>query len=332
MGDLAPDRVAEAVAGRLRHPSVPLSVFWLNVLTERNTYADHLRQAFSTEPVAVIVIRKPIFQNPNAIMADLSDTIAGAKAECQLGFDGKSTDRLGIVLLGRSSFSVPQISSPVVLPSWFPQLGGLLVSVIIEDLTWTADAPLDSTELFVDDLADALYRLDGVLVDRMLEVSKSSHQAPQQFLSLFPRDGDGKPSEVLVRFGDALRKVKVPTAYRPSLRSKDSLTARLWEAGQQRNPEDAAPAKGLARALGLDDTGLVKPSLMTVLRRPGMAGSAKENIARNIVVSISSSCQLLTAAHHASEYDRFSLQLLQSVSLDLRRSLREIERFIVTLE
>src|SRR5262249_1786297 len=119
--------------------------------------------------------------------------------------------------------------------------------------------------------------------------------------------------------------VTTRAAFRPSLRDAQSVIARLWRVVQTRTPEQMVPpSKAFADALNLPDTFEAEwhESLSSVLRRPsGGEMPSKVRFARNALVTIATSCQLVTAAAHADSYSQYPVPLLRSVSYDLRRSL-----------
>lgn len=70
-------------------------------------------------------------------------------------------------------------------------------------------------------------------------------------------------------------------------------------------------------------------SLVTVLGRP--TERLEDPVTQwsfGLIVTSAAACQLLTAAHHADDYDRYPVPLLRSLSLDIRTSLDEVVRVL----
>lgn len=61
-------------------------------------------------------------------------------------------------------------------------------------------------------------------------------------------------------------------------------------------------------------------------------GDPNVRFARNVLVTVATSCQVLTAAAHADAYGHYPVSLLQALSFDLRRSLAGAETVIQRLD
>lgn len=328
--EVRPERLAENVRDRLSRASSPVSAFWISVVTDRTAYAETLGRLIYDLPVCVFIVRDISFENPNAILSDLIHTLENNRTSCEEALARTAAGGLGIVLLSRMPLAVPQTSSPVTLPNWFPGAGGRTISVVIEDMSWTADAPLNCEEANTGDICERLLDLEGSLLSRLWDAYGSKKQSADALITSIHRDGDPSYSELLSRFRESRRHVTSPSAFRPSLRNGNSLTARLWALGHQRNPEDHAPSKALARALALtDDVTIDHESFASLVRRPSnQVPSGSVRFARNALGTIASACQLVTASAHADAYGRYPVTLIVSYSFDLRRSLREIQRVL----
>jgi hypothetical protein len=331
---IRPERLADTVRRRVANSPCDLNAYWMRVAENREAYADELGLELRDEPVVVLVIRDTRFTNPNAILAEFVEVVAQNKELCEQRLD-RSCEKCAFVLLSRTELAIPQISSPVVLPAWFPLGGGGAISMLIEDLTWTADAPLGASEVRIGDLCECLLALEETFVARVSIVREVDHRRTNAFLDLVRRD----PAETLEGILDAANEhrtlVTTPIAFRPSLRDGRTLIARLWAVAQERQPEDMkGPSKALATALDLPNAiELVwHESISSVLRRPS-GGEPPEQLrfARNVLMTVATACQLITAAAHADAYAHYPVPLLRSLSLDLRRSLTDAETVIGAL-
>ena len=79
------------------------------------------RKRSSDAPVVVAILRDVRFTNPNALLADFVELVEEHRALVEKRFSA-GCDRCAFVLLSRTELAIPQISSPVVLPEWFPSL------------------------------------------------------------------------------------------------------------------------------------------------------------------------------------------------------------------
>jgi len=334
--ELSVGRLAEVIRSRMSEAAPVLSAFWLPVQGDRDRYAGDLRRELAGQPVAVLVVREVGFQNPNAVLSDLMRTVERERANVESTLTVAPNGPWAIVLLARGQLSVSQASSPAMLPDWFPSKGGENVSVIIEDLSLSADAPLSCPELLLPLLCEQLFALESALLRRLRDVAVANPTAGQSFFDLVGRkqDGDIAYVDLLEGFLTGHKEVTAPEAFRPSLRAGRSLVARLWELGQQRNPEEPGPSRALAQALALDGTIAVLPrdSFSSVLRRPSTPpANDAERFARNSLGTLSSCCQLVTAVAHADSYGRYPLGLLMSYSYDLRRTMSDLEGLLLGL-
>lgn len=332
-------RLAEAVTQRSAASDAPLAVYWCKVEGARESYAERLKGKLDLGGVAILIVRGPRFDNPNSVQDDLRAVVAANRSECEGVADHLGSDECPIlVLLGRTPLGIPQASSPVSLPEWFPRFGGMTLPIQIEDLTWTADAPLSAPEARCHDVAEHLFKLEGALLGRLAEVRRRDHNASSAFVELMRRDGEeGLRLEDLVSRAVEFRTtLSTPGMFRPSLKEGRSLVARLWGVVQTEPPERLGrAAKAVASALDLSGlpVGPRYESLTSVLRRPGTPDpTPSRRSARNLLVSIASSCQLLTAAAHADAYSRYPVVLLQSISLDLRLTLDDFEQALRSAE
>lgn len=330
--DIDPDRLAENVSERFLASSSVLCVYWMAVSGDRESYAERLRNSIRDYPIAVFIVRDISFSNPNAIAADVVNLINTNRENSREVFAGTRGQRhLGIVMLGRMPLSVAQASSPVTLPDWFPIRPGESVDILVEDLTWVVDAPLNCEEARVDDICVALYDLEGALINRLTIAHQARHNAGNALMEHIRQTSDEKYVELLQQFTETHGRVSVASAFRPSLRAAKSLISRIWGIVQKRNPDGLhKPSAALAEALGLERN--IAPgweSIVSVLNRQSNADvSPSQRFARGVLITVGASCQYITAAAHADAYGRYPVPLLISFSYDLRKSLREAENTI----
>ncbi|WP_406383982.1 hypothetical protein OHU25_41015 [Streptomyces sp. NBC_00117] len=337
---LPPARLAAEIKSRLATSDSELSGFWFQVRENRSDYAREVQEHLTGHPVVVLVVRKTRFDNTNAVLDDLVELLQDNQEACEKHLLGDiTTDRRAVVLLARNTLNFPQISSPVILPAWFPRLGGRLAKVIIEDLTWRAACPLNAEEAAVDQLCQLVFALEGAMLERLQPVHARNKSEAASFWDQVKRDKDTYDS-----FGDFLdgvrharRKVLNPSSYRPSVRDGNSLLARIWGKAQATSPDAMGRlAKALSHALALPDS--LAPSwhrsLVAVLFRPPNTSTPDPQslFATSLLTAILATCQLITAAAHADAYPSYPVPLIRSTSFDLRQTLADARRTLITLD
>ena len=332
---IEPDRLAYVVRRRIAASTRHLNAYWMTLTEDRDGYAEALTRALDDEPVVVVVLRDDRFSNPNALLSDFVDLVGRERDACETRLS-RLRDKCGFVLLSRTELAMAQISSPVLLPTWFPIFGGTIVWMLIEDLTWTADAPLAAAELDVGGLCETLLELDDVLVSRIRRVKDVDHRKGAPLLEMIRRSDSESLDEVLQAAADYRLSVQTPSAFRPSLRDGRPIVARLWSVAQKRTAEQLKPpSKALATSIDVSGEleGRWYESVCAVLGRPSTQDDdVRIRFARNLLISVSATCQLLTASAHADAYGLYPMPLLRSLSYDLRRSLSTAETLIRTLD
>jgi hypothetical protein len=330
--DIAPTYVADAVVRRLASAHVEISAYWIKVTGNRDDYAAAIQRAVSGQPVLVCVVRDNSFSNPNAVAADVMGIIESNRAAAEkLLFNDGPELHCAVVLLGRSSLTVAQASSPVTLPDWFDMWAGKTVSIVIEELTWAVDVALNCPEAKVGEICEKLYTLEGSLIKRLHAVYEIRRDSGHAFMEVIRQESDGKYAELLSEFATCHANISVASAFRPSLREGASLVSRMWRVVQARSPSDLhKPVKALATALDLDPDATFE-SFAGLLSRPSNRdASAVHGLCRSMLASVSSGCQFVTAAAHADAYRRYPLPLVIAFSFELRNSLTQVETILRT--
>ncbi|MCD7439454.1 hypothetical protein K4B79_14580 [Streptomyces lincolnensis] len=337
---IPPDSLAAAIRTRLTASASELSGFWFQVLGNRSDYARELQEHLAGDPVVVLVVRRAPFDNVNAVLDDFVVLLEENQEVCEKHLVGDAaTERRAVVLLARNTLQLPQISSPVILPAWFPRLGGRTASVIIEDLTWRAESPLNVAGAAIGDLCQLLFDLEGALLERLQSVCVMKKAETDSFWDQVHR-GDKEVHGSFADFLDGVRRtrheVHNPTSYRPSVREGSSLVARIWGKAQATSPDGLGKVgKALARALALPESVETSwhRSMVAVLFRPSSGPLPEQQaFATNILVTIGAACQMITAASHADAYPSYPVPLIRSMSFDLRQGLAGTRRNLIALD
>jgi hypothetical protein len=321
--------IARTVIHSMMSPTAYISAFWVAVKTNREEYARELRHLLEGQRVVVAIVRDDAFQSPNEMMADLvlylereREPIATLVA--QPGGEAP----VGIVLLSHLELAIPQISSPALLPQWCGPLGGTSVHVIVSDITWVADCSFNAPELSVPEMSEWLFRLEQALLRRLASVHRQDHRKVSSWYDTIKRANDGSFSDFLTAAVRANQEVHNRSAFRPSVRSGDSLIARIWAVGLS-SSSDQLLAKAKALATALDVIERQKPSYESVLSVLYRSSNDTDlsfgvRLAKNTLMTVCVGCQWVTIAAHAAEYPSYPVILLSSISKELRKSFAEI--------
>lgn len=319
-----------SVKDRTARSESVINVFWHRIDTNREDYQKELSELTGELPIVPIVLREDLFHNPNAILSDLASLISRHKRLFERRFKwGSDGRKMAIIILARTELSIHQAASPIQLPEWFPINGGESVPMYIEDITWTAEAPINSPELRLDELCQLLYELDKAIAQRLLFVYGHDHNAGNPLLELLRKivQDDLNFHEFLssaLRFNESIENT---TAFRPSIKEKRSLISQIWATMYGCGPDQLQkPARAFETALELkgEDIRNFHISFVTVLNRPSRRDDGKGIIfIKNMLLAIFSSCQYITAAAHADSYEKYPLGLIKTLSYDLRLALSE---------
>ena len=311
-----------------------LSVFWVTLSTDRDEFADALRQTRDKWPLVPVILRRSgLFRDPNAVMNDVTSILHDTKHEIMGMADCiRQCNGVGLVVLGRSELRLAVTSSPLRLPEWFPVMAGKEVAARIDDLTWSVHVRLSDEAVAVNDLQRILHELDRALVARIQEALKSDHRHVQALWDRIRRGGEGDFGHVLREIDKTLDRITNPTDFRPSTSRSPTMVGRLWFEANRNSPDELRRvAKALARALRTGEIELQSSmtTLMAVLNRPtSPIDDPGIRWSFHLIVTLRGACQLVTANAHADQYPMFPEVLLRATSLDLRRFLDEAIRIL----
>ena len=311
-----------------------LSVFWVTLSTDRDEFADALRQTRGEWPLVPVIPRMAgLFRDPNAVMNDVTSILHETRHEIIDMVDCiRRCNGVGLVVLSRSELRLAVTSSPLRLPEWFPVMAGKEVAARIDDLTWSVHVRLSDEAVARNDLQRILYELDKTILARIKETLKADHGEVQAFWECIRHQSENNFSHVLQGIDRTLDDIRNPTDFRPSTFRSPTMVGRLWYEANRNSPDKLPTvAKALARALRTDQLDLRgdMTTLMAVLSRPtSPIGDPGTQWSFHLIVTLRSACQLVTATAHADQYPMFPVVLLRATSLDLRRFLDEAIRIL----
>lgn len=326
---LSPTRLVESVSERLSQVTQPLAVFWYYTEQSRTQLVHDIIARRGTSRIMPISVNSG-FDNPNELLSDLSRLIAAHKQEFLDLFSSNSTAAtkcVAIILLSRIKLSIPQIASPMMLPEWFPIFPNQITEIIIEDLLTSASCSLDSSECHIEELAEAVYTLDKILIECMLKTHEKDKRLTMSFFDLIKKDGE-KIDTFLKECQKNLTSIKNPGGYRPSVKERMSLIARIMSLVSQKSPDELNKiAKSIMSALDLQETRCIsfrEPLFSVFFRSVNLDRSLAVKFSRSLLITIYFTSQLITAAAHSAEYPSYSATLLLSTSHELRLALTNI--------
>jgi hypothetical protein len=302
----------------------PIVAYWYQIPGSRRAFALQIQQAATDKRIIPLVVNHG-FQNVNELMSDLGQLIC----DHENAFDGvpaPTDDRaLVLLLLSHDEFRIAQVSSPTVLPDWFPGLGSQEVSVWIEDLTWTAEVPVNAIEIHAEELHKTLYDLDLALTRQLRRILVQDHNRCAGWFAEVKQQLK-KPSEQkfehhLTIAEEELAKIPNSRKYRLDLKRTLTPLACGVRLSSQTTPDKLGGlGQLLTRALGLQPPlPAVRDNFIATLASSTNEETDPEKLfGRNLLLTAYVAHRFLTVSAHADRYPAYPLPLLRSVSLELR--------------
>lgn len=322
-----PARALELIAAVPWHVDEYLRIFWLRLSEEsREEFATAIETVRGPEAVVPLVLREPGFFSANTVLSDVNRTFESNRGKLER-FKSLELARVTVALLAKEDFRLPQTSSPIVLPTWFPVLGGAESRFRISDLGQQAEvALLSAPESRVEDVSSLLYGLEQSVVDRLTQLDAI---LPSE-VTLFAATLQGTSEKAIDKaaalsgYKTHLATVLEARAYRPSAQPSPSLVSRILRLTLNSSPKELANhAKALARAIGDQGVSTLKPTLFAVMHRPAAPLEPAQANWHAMMLAIYQAYQLMNGSAHAGEYAPYPIALLYSTSLDLRRFLSD---------
>lgn len=312
----------------LEQKKFALVCFWHRCDEDRALRKLDLERALEGVPAIPLVLRSPLFNDPNAWASDVVRLLDEQRLAFEAHAEAISAGRsCALVVIARGDLSISQASSPATLPSWFPRYGGQEILALARDLQQTAYCSLSDEVCAVGQLSELLFRLELVLSSRVATFLADDKHHGLGFWDSYlkARSGYADRATWCAALLESVKSVGGVQSFRPSLRARSSLIAAMWSLFC-----DETPAKMIGRAKDL--CSFLKPRraplstgsyFLPVLFR-GVGDAAQDELTkycRDLIVVVGASCQLTTAAAHADQYGLVNAELLGAQSRDLRRFL-----------
>lgn len=330
-----PERIAELLNSISWKPSSALRVFWIRYSEgARVDLAERIIQPNTNEAIVPLVVRGNGFSNANAVLSDVQQMFEINRSLLER-FRKQTVQKVTVLLIGKNDFSLPQISSPIVLPDWFPVLPSRETYFHIADLGMSAEvALLDCAEARIEEISQFVYDLEFAIVDQLKCLSTANPERLQAFVDTV-HGGATVPNSIacLQGYSEHLDSVIDPRAYRPNA-AQDSkfLISRLLKLALNKSPKDiAASAKAISNCFNDGGYPKLKPTFFAAMLRPAAMMDGNTANWHSIIFAFYQAYQLMNGAAHAGEYPQYAVTLQYANSVDLRTFLVEARAYVEVL-
>jgi hypothetical protein len=328
--EYTPQRVLQLVAGVPWGTGEKLRVFWVRCADGgRDAFAQEVNIRSGAEAIVPLVIRETSFFNANAVMSDVNRIIDSNKMKFGQG-PAVGAERISILLLAKDDFRLPQFSSPIRLPTWFPILAGLETQFRIADLGLQAEVSLlNCEELRIESISELFFELENALVTCLESINVSDNVRLQKLIAAITRNENADAAKEVLAFRAHLDSIADKRAYRPNAGDSPALSTRLIKQVLNSSPKQiGAFASVLASEIMNQSRATLRPPLLAIMLRTAAKMSSDQGNWHAILLAMYQAYQMLNAAAHAGEYPSYSIALLHANSRDLRRALQDARYFV----
>lgn len=326
---LNPSTIAQSLIRLHQDQTEKIEAFWIETSESRQQLKTELSARFLGYPILVALVEKDRFDDPNGVCDELNLTI-------QENMEWFSPDirqligerqKFSLILVSKRPLAVPQMSSPVELPDWFPQWPGQILTAEVKSVLSSITMSLASLEIPQAAINSALFDLERELCRLLQLTAQTMPTAANELMAVV---GTGAaPTTVLDLIASSTQGLQKRSSidFRPggSIESGFIVShlARVWRDCQPAQRQ--ALAAHASKALGLSPTSQVPAqySLTTLLTRgkerfPTIA--AHLTFARTLLVTVSDVVQFVNGIHHADEFPHFPAVLTITFAKDLVKS------------
>lgn len=328
---LSPDTIAASLIQFHHQQTEKIEVFWIEATSSRQELSAELVTRFTGLPILVALVNKNRFHDANGVSDDLNLTIQ----ENEAWFAPENRELVGdrqkfsLVLVSKRPLGIPQLSSPVTLPDWFPQWPCEILTAEVKSVFSAITLTLGSPDIPQSAINSALFELEQALCHRLHVVSQSNPTAANAFMTVV---GTGQaPVNVADLIASSRQGLlaRSGSEFRPGGAIDSDFVvshfARVWRdcppMQRQKLATDASEALGLSPACSVDP----QYSLTALLSRGKekfLATPAHITFSRNLMVTVSDVVQFVNGIHHADEFPQFPAVLTITFAKDLARSCR----------
>ncbi|OQS47706.1 hypothetical protein B0T49_12170 [Chromobacterium violaceum] len=335
---LSPSTIADSLIRFHQQQTEDIEAFWIESADSRQKLVAELQVRTEGLPIVVTTVTRDLFVDPNGIVDDLSKTIH----ENKIWFSPERRElvirdqKFSIVLVSKRPLGVPQLSSPVSLPDWFPLWPNRLLTANIKSVFSSITLTLASPDIPQAAINNALFELEQSLCNRLEAILRSFPSAADQLMAEVAISASA-PSNLAALIASSKSGLQSRTGdeFRPGGAANSgfivSQLARIW---RDCPPKDRQVlAAHVAKALGLSEASAIdiQFSLMALLTRGKEKLStvpAHITFSRNLMVTLSDVVQFTNGIHHADEFPQFPAVLTITFAKELASLCRNAARTI----
>lgn len=335
---LSPSTIADSLRRFHQQQNDDIEALWIESAGSRQQLVTELQALIDDLPILVTTVGRDRFMDPNGIVDDLSLTVL----ENEAWFSPERRElvirdqKFSIVLVSKRPLGVPQISSPVSLPDWFPLWPGRLLTANITSVFSSITISLASQDIPLTAINNALFALEQSLCNRLEAILRSAPSASEPLMSVVVSSAS-TPANLADLIASSRLGLQSRTGdeFRPGGAADSgfivSQLARIWRdcdpRDRQKLATHAAKALGLSEASAID----IQFSLTAFLTR------GKEKLltvpdhitfSRNLMVTVSDIVQFINGTHHADEFPQFPAVLTITFAKELANSCHKAARTI----
>jgi len=335
---LSPFTIADSIRRFHLQQTADVEAFWIESAGSRQQLVTELQALVEGLPILVTTVGRDRFIDPNGIVDDLSLSIQ----ENNAWFTPERREfvirdqKFSIVLVSKRPLGVPQLSSPVSLPDWFPLWPSRLLTANIKSVFSSITLSLASPDIPEAAINSALFTLEQSLCNRLEAVLQSAPSAADQLMAAVANHASA-PSNIagLVATSKEGLQGRTGDEFRPGGAVNSgfivSHIARIWRDCPPKDRQGLAAHA--AAAFGLNETSAIDiqfslSALLTRGKEKLAAVPAHITFSRNLMVTVLDALQFTNGIHHADEFPQFPAVLTITFAKDLASSCRNAARTI----
>lgn len=326
---LNPITIAQSLIRLHQDQTEKIEAFWIETSGSRQQLKTELSALFSGHPILVALVEKDRFDDPNGVCDELNLTIQ----ENREWFTSDIRQLIGerqkfsLILVSKRPLAVPQMSSPVELPDWFPQWPSQILTTKVKSVLSSITMSLASLEIPQAAINGALFDLERELCRRLQLTAQAMPTAANDLMAVVGTGAAPTSIADLIESSTQGLQSRSSTEFRPggSIESGFIVShlARVWRDCQPVQRQSLAAHA--SKALGLSPASQIPAqySLTTLLTRgkerlPTIA--AHLTFSRTLLVTVSDVVQFVNGIHHADEFPHFPAVLTITFAKDLVKS------------
>ena len=321
--------IAQSLIRLHQEQTEKVEAFWIETLGSRQQLKTELGAYFLGHPILVALVEKDRFDDPNGVCDELNLTIQDNKEWFTSDIRQLIAEKqkFSLVLVSKRPLGVPQMSSPVELPDWFPQWPGQILTAEVRSVLSSITLSLASLEIPGGAINGALFDLERELCRRLQLTYQTTQGAANELMAVVGTGVAPKIVSALIASSTQGLQNRSLTEFRPGGSAESgfivSHLARVWRDCQPAQRQ--ALAAHVSKALGLSSATQVPAqysltSLLTRGKEKLPSIEAHLTFSRTLLGTVSDVVQFVNGIHHADEFPHFPAVLTITFAKDLVRS------------